>query len=130
MTGGEVIVDGSAGAYAGTRARRGLIVIGGDAGEHAAHRMIAGTLTAFGAVGAHAGIGSKRGSIVALGAIEVPATYDYACTFDAPHVRLLLQYLRGRHGVRVEGRMLTGQYRRFCGDVGDPGKGEIVVFAG
>jgi formylmethanofuran dehydrogenase subunit C len=130
MTGGEVIVDGSVGPYAAARARRGLVVIGGDAGEHAANRMIAGTVVVFGAAAAHAGIGSKRGSIVGRGAIVVPPTYAYACTFDAPHVRFLLQYLRRRRGVAVEERWLTGRYRRFCGDIGDPGKGEIVVFAG
>ena len=130
MTGGEVIVDGSVGAHAAERARRGLVVIGRDAGEGAGHRMIAGTLVVFGSVGAHPGIGNKRGSIVALGSIDVPATYDYACTFDPPHVRLLLQYLRRRHGVPIDDRLMTGPYRRFCGDVGDPGKGEILVFAG
>lgn len=127
MTGGEVIVDGSAGAHAAARARRGLVVIGRDAGDHAAHRMIAGTLAVFGRTGAHAGVGNKRGSIVSLGAIEVPATYEYACTFDPPHVRLLLQYLRRRHGLPIDDRMLTALYRRYCGDIGDPGKGEIVV---
>jgi formylmethanofuran dehydrogenase subunit C len=127
MRGGEVIVSGSAGSHVAERARRGLVVVCGDAGAHAAHRMIAGTLVVFGRTGAAAAWGNKRGSLVALGGIDVPDTYQFACTFEPPHLRLLLQHLRRRHALPVEERWLNGRYRRFCGDAGDPGKGEILI---
>jgi formylmethanofuran dehydrogenase subunit C len=127
MTGGEVIVTGDAGAQVAARARRGLVVVGGNAGAHAAHRMIAGTLVVLGRTGTPAAWGNKRGSLIALGTIDVPETYAYACTFEPPHVRLLLQYLRHRRGLPIAERWLTARYRRFCGDAGDPGKGEILV---
>jgi hypothetical protein len=41
-------------------------------------------------------------------------------------VRLLLTYLRRQYGVAVDDRALDGHYRRYCGDAGDPGKGEIL----
>ncbi len=126
MTGGEVVVAGSVGADAGARARRGLIVVGGDTGNNAARAMIAGTLVVFGRTGAHPGRASKRGSIVALGAIEPPPTYWYACTYQPPHVRLMLTYLRRKHGVSVDARMIDGRFRRYCGDAGTPGRGEIL----
>jgi len=126
MTGGEIIVLGSAGADAGTRARRGLIVVGGDVAGDAARSMIAGTLVVFGRTGPRAGRGSKRGSIVALGGIEVPVTYWFACTYEPPYVRLLLLYLRKRYGLTIDDRMITGRYRRHCGDAGNPGRGEIL----
>jgi formylmethanofuran dehydrogenase subunit C len=126
MTGGEIVVLGSAGVDAGARARRGLIVVGGDVGGDAARAMIAGTLVVFGRTGPQPGRGSKRGSIVALGGIAVPVTYWYACTYEPPHVRLLLTYLRRRYGLRVEDRMIGGRYRRHCGDAGNPGRGEIL----
>jgi formylmethanofuran dehydrogenase subunit C len=129
MTGGEIIVAGSAGADAAARVRRGLIVVGGHTGLDAARAMIAGTLVVFGRTGARPGRASKRGSIVALGGIDVPITYWYACTYEPPHVRLLLMYLRRRHGVPVEDRMVGGRYRRHCGDAGNPGRGEILELA-
>jgi formylmethanofuran dehydrogenase subunit C len=127
MTGGEIVVRGSAGPEAGARARRGLIAIGGDVGRDAARAMIAGTLVALGRTGDAPGRGNKRGSIIAAGAIEVPATYRYACTYQPPHTRLTMIYLRRRYGLSIDDRFVNGHYARYCGDAGDPGKGEILV---
>jgi formylmethanofuran dehydrogenase subunit C len=126
MTGGEIIVRGSAGAEAGARVRRGLIVVGGDAGALGARCMIAGTLVVLGRAGAGSGFGSKRGTLLAVGGIEVPATYAYACTYRPPFVRLTMTYLHRRHGFTIDERTVNGRYRRYCGDAGDPGKGEIL----
>ena len=129
MSGGELVIAGSVGDEVGARARRGLIVVGGDTGEQSARAMIAGTLVVIGRTGARAGRGSKRGSIVAIGGIDIPPTYQYACTFQPPHLRLTLTYLYRRYGLAVDGAVLDGRYRRYCGDAGDIGKGEILVLA-
>ena len=127
MTGGEVIVDGSAGDDAAARVRRGLVVVGGGTGRGAGRSMIAGTLVVFGAVGPQAVEGSKRGSLVALGPVDVPATYTYACTYEPGFIRLLMTHLSRRHGLTVAPRILDGSYRRYCGDAGGVGKGEILA---
>ena len=129
MTGGEVVVEGSAGGDAAARARRGLVVIGGDVGPQAGRAMIAGSLIVLGRVGGEPGRYSKRGSILAVGGVPVPATYRYACTYRPPHVRLTMTYLRRRYGLSIDDRIAGGQYRRYCGDAGDPGKGEILDWA-
>lgn len=126
MTGGEAVVLGSAGSEAGARCRRGLIVICGDAGPDAARDMIAGTLVVGGRTGAEPGRRSKRGSIVALGGIDVPSTYRYACTYEPGFTRLLLLYIRRTHGVAVSDELVASRFRRYCGDAGEPGKGEIL----
>jgi formylmethanofuran dehydrogenase subunit C len=126
MTGGEIIVSGSVGNEAGMRVRRGLIVIGRDTGADAARAMIAGSLIVLGACGAHPGRGNKRGSIIACGSIAVPATYLDACTYHPPHVRLTLTYLNRRYGLGIPQEAVGGRYRRYCGDAGEPGKGEIL----
>jgi formylmethanofuran dehydrogenase subunit C len=127
MMGGEIVVTGSAGADAAVRARRGLIVVGGAVGPGAGRGMIAGSLVVFGRVGASPGSGNKRGSIVAVGGVHVPATYRYACTYEPPHVRLTMVYLRRRYGLAIDDRVVAGRYRRYCGDAGVPGKGEILA---
>jgi formylmethanofuran dehydrogenase subunit C len=126
MTGGEIVVLGSAGREAAARARRGLVVVGGDTGADAARDIIAGTLVVLGRTGANPGLRSKRGSIVAIGGIDVPSTYRYACTFEPPHLRLTLTYLRRKYGIAVDERAIAARYRRYCGDLGEPGKGEIL----
>jgi formylmethanofuran dehydrogenase subunit C len=126
MTGGEIIVRGSAGADVAARARRGLVVVAGDVGSDAARAMIAGTLVVYGRTGSRPGWGSKRGSIVALGGIDVPETYWLACRYQANYLRLLLTYLRRSYGLTIDDRTLSGQYRRYCGAAGTPGHGEIL----
>jgi formylmethanofuran dehydrogenase subunit C len=126
MTGGEIVVGGSAGSEAGARARRGLVIVAGDAGRDAARATIAGTLVVFGRTGVDPGRASKRGSIIALGGVEAPATYWYACTYQPPHVRLTLTYIARQYGLAVDARFLDGRYRRYCGDAGTPGRGEIL----
>jgi formylmethanofuran dehydrogenase subunit C len=129
MIGGEVVIEGSAGGEAAARARRGLVVIGGDVGTQAGRAMIAGSLIVLGRVGGDAGRHSKRGSILAVGGVPVPSTYRYACTYRPPHVRLTMTYLRRRYGLSIDDRITGGRYRRYCGDAGDPGKGEILEWA-
>lgn len=126
MTGGEIIVTGSAGAEAAMRARRGLVVVGGDTGALGARAMIAGTLVVFGRAGPGTGVSSKRGTIIAVGGVEVPVTYRYACTYRPPHLRLTMTYLQQRHNLAIDQRAVGGRYRRYCGDAGDPGRGEIL----
>jgi formylmethanofuran dehydrogenase subunit C len=126
MTGGEIIVRGNVGANAARRVRRGLVVVGGDAGPGAAHAMIAGTILVAGRLGAGAGLWSKRGSVIALGAVEIPATYQYACTYRPSYVPLLLRYLARVRHFATPAQFATGRYKRWTGDVADVGKGEIL----
>ena len=130
VTGGEIIVRGNVGDEAGARMRRGLLVVTGDGGRGTGEGMIAGTVVVFGKAGPGAGRFLKRGSIVALAPIDRPGTFRYACTYRPPHVGLLLRYLRGRAGVSVADRYVTGRYERYSGDVAEIGKGEILQWAG
>jgi formylmethanofuran dehydrogenase subunit C len=128
MTGGELIVRGSAGAEAGAGMRRGLLVIVGQAGDRTGLGMIAGSVLVFGATGADPGLWSKRGSVVALGKISPPPTYSYTCTYQPAYLRLLLMRLSTGYGLPVRPRHLNGLYRRYCGDMAELAKGEILAW--
>ncbi len=130
MVGGEIVIRGNAGDDAGARMRRGLVVVTGNAGRGTGRGMIAGTAVVFGQTGSDAGRWTKRGSIVACGPVARPATFRYACTYRPPHVRLLLLYLRERRGLDVADRWITGRYDRYCGDLAELGKGEMLQWAG
>jgi formylmethanofuran dehydrogenase subunit C len=128
MTGGELIVERGVGDGAGARMRRGLLAVGGGTGRHTGAGMIAGTVVALGDLGPAAGLWSKRGSIVALAGVTIPSTYRLACTYQPAHLRLVLTRLQSAYGLPVEGRHLTGFYRRYSGDLADLGKGEILAW--
>jgi formylmethanofuran dehydrogenase subunit C len=129
MTGGEIVVMGAAGAGAGALMRRGLIAVAGGLGADAGRAMIAGTLVALGPIAGEPGLGNKRGSIVAGATVDVPATYRLACVYEPPHLRLLFTSLRRRFGFPGEA-LRDGRFRRYCGDAGLPGKGELLVWTG
>ena len=126
MTGGEIVIDGSVGRDAGARMRRGLLFVGRDAGDRAARAIIAGTVIVLGNVGTEPASGSKRGTLVVGGQVEVPATYRYASTYAAPHVRLALTHVSRRYRIAIDARFTERPYRRFCGDAGTVGRGEIL----
>jgi formylmethanofuran dehydrogenase subunit C len=128
MTGGEIFVRRNVGRDAGTAVRRGLIVVGGDAGDGTARGMIAGTVLVMGKVAGTVGLWNKRGTVVALGGATVPATYRYACTYRPPHLRVIFAYLRHAHGVPVDDRYINGRYARYCGDLSEVGKGELLLW--
>lgn len=130
MTGGELVIRGSAGADAGARMRRGLVVVTADAGPGAGKAMIAGTVVVGGRAAPGAGRFLKRGTIVALGALDPPLTFRYACTYEPPHVALLLRYLRTTAQMDLTDRQLTGRYERYSGDLAELGKGEILRWVG
>jgi formylmethanofuran dehydrogenase subunit C len=130
MTGGEIVVFGSIGGASGALMRRGLIAVAGSVGSHAGRGMIAGTLLALGPIGEMPGVGNKRGSIITTGGAEVPASYRLACSYEPPLVRLLLTSLQRRFGFPCDPGVLAGRFDRYCGDAGDPGKGEILVWTG
>jgi formylmethanofuran dehydrogenase subunit C len=126
MTGGELIVRGTAGPEAGAAMRRGLLAITKTAGERTGLGMIAGTVVVLGTAGRETGLWSKRGSVVALGQITPPPTYAYACTYQPIILRLMLTRLSARYGLPIQGKHLTGLYRRYSGDMAELGKGEIL----
>jgi hypothetical protein len=90
--------------------------------------MIAGSLVVFGSLGPNPGLFSRRGSIVAFGPHVPPAQYRYACTYQPPHLRVTLMYLKARHGVPVTPGQLAGTYRRYSGDLAELGAGEILAW--
>lgn len=126
MTGGEIVVGGSAGRDAGARMRRGLLFIGRDAGDSVARAMIAGTVIVLGRAGRNPAFASKRGTLIAAGGVDIPVTYRFACSYEPPYVRLALTHLRRRYDLEIGQEVITGRYRRYCGDAGSPGKGEIL----
>jgi len=128
-TGGEIVVEGSVGSDAAARMRRGLLFVGGDSGNCSARAIIAGTVFVMGQVGQEPATASKRGSLVVGGRIDVPVTYRYACDYEPPHVRLALTSLSRRHGLSIDRRFVEGRYRRYCGDAGTIGKGEILQWS-
>jgi formylmethanofuran dehydrogenase subunit C len=126
MVGGELLIDGDAGAEVGVTMRRGLIAVGGRVGDFVGGGMIAGTVVVFGGCGRRPGAGMKRGTLALLG--EAPTllpTFADAGPYDGLFLELYLRHLRGLgFGPAAAARP---RLRRWCGDRVSLGKGEILT---
>lgn len=129
MTGGEILIDGNAGNEIGHSMRRGLIAIGGRSGDAPGFNMIAGTILLFGEAGIRPGAGMRRGTIAFFSAgdsLQMLPTFKLACVYRPVFLRCYLLKLRTL-GFDVPGECLESDYRRYCGDLLELGKGEILT---
>jgi formylmethanofuran dehydrogenase subunit C len=136
MRGGRVIVAGNVGERCGDKMRRGEIFVGGDAGAFCAARMVAGSVAVAGRLGPHPGYGMRRGTLLLLGEPYAPPvtfaetvmaadTYlrlvwrDWLASFESssPFSAFARQAKDG--GIRA---------RRWMGDLGSDGRGEVIGF--
>jgi formylmethanofuran dehydrogenase subunit C len=130
MRGGAILVEGSAGEEVGRAMRRGLIVIGADAGGWAGAGLIAGSLFVFGSLGPRAGAGMKRGTIAVFG--DKPPllpTFRRAALFSPIFMAIYLRQLQ-KWGFPVPNDYFRGAYERYCGDLLELGKGELLYWRG
>lgn len=127
MTGGRIMVRGNCGDRAGERMRRGLIAVGGDAGAYAALHMNAGSLLIGGRLGAAVAHGMRNGTILFRGEIDpLPGFADCGLN-QLPFLSLLDNHLAGLDGIPPACRGLTGRARRWLGDRGFGGRGELLA---
>lgn len=129
MKGGAIWVRDDVGSRAVERMRRGLLVVGGTVGEFVAAEMIAGTVVSLGCLKARAGASMKRGSIVVMGEHEpFLSGFEKSCTYSPTFIPLLGRELAALdRSVGVSFAEKTKKFTRWCGDMTNLGKGEILV---
>ncbi|MFL6711938.1 MAG: formylmethanofuran dehydrogenase subunit C [Sulfurifustis sp.] len=129
MRGGTVVVRGDAGARCGERQRRGQILIAGNAGDYLGASMIAGTIVVLGHTGSRPGFGMRRGTLLlAQPPASLPASFNES---GRHHLSFLSLYLRSL--ARIDDAFAAldparTTVRRFVGDIGCGGKGEVLVW--
>lgn len=129
MTGGVVAVAGNVGDRAGDHMRRGVVLIEGDAGDYCASRMIAGSIVVLGRIGDFAGLGMKRGSLILFHPPRrILATFNDCGTHTLPYLRLFMDYIRTFGGGFARLNKSYDRVRRYAGDQGTGGMGEILVY--
>ncbi|AWB07072.1 formylmethanofuran dehydrogenase subunit C (plasmid) [Azospirillum humicireducens] len=127
MTGGRILVHGRCGDRVGERMRRGLIAVGGDAGAYAALHMNAGSLVIGGTPGPATGHGMRNGTVLFRGEVDpLPGFADCGLN-QLPFLSLLDNHLSELEGVPPTCRGLTGRARRWLGDRGFGGRGELLA---
>ncbi len=129
MTGGVICIRGRAGARLGERMRRGSILVAGDVGAHCASRLIAGTICVLGTTGPGLGLLMRRGTVLLSSKPKILApTFQDCGSHDLPFFALLMKYIADFGGPfagvsRKAGRCL----RKYAGDIGVGGQGEILI---
>lgn len=128
MRGGVVSVDGNAGARAGDHLRRGMLLIAGDAGPYCGARMIAGTILVLGEIGDFIGLGMKRGTIMlSHEPARLLATFNDCGSHQLQFLPLLFEAARNAGPAFASLGKFGSRVRRFAGDRGVGGQGEILI---
>lgn len=128
MSGGELVIHGSAGDCLGSGMRKGLIWVGGNAGKSCAENLHAGSIFCAGEMGRYAGIGMKRGSLVAERLDGILPGFFPAGMPDNEWLLVSFKSLE-EMGIAVPLHWKTRKPACFTGDHLELGKGEILVYA-
>jgi formylmethanofuran dehydrogenase subunit C len=128
MTGGTVVVEGDAGDRVGERMRRGTIIVRGRCGANAGARMLGGTIWAEQGFGVAPGVLLRRGTLIGPSVEAMLPTFADAGKHDLVILRILSRYLSATLGPLAP-RALSGNVRKFAGDLATIGKGEILIIA-
>jgi formylmethanofuran dehydrogenase subunit C len=125
MLNGTIICHGNVGDRLGDRMRRGLILVEGNAGDYAATRIIAGTIGILGNTGSYLGFGMKRGTILLSKNSNLLATLQDCGTHTLPYLSLLFKSFAS---LDTQFKQITSnRVRRYSGDVGVNGRGEVLI---
>lgn len=126
MKGGAIVVSGNAGDRAGDRLRRGSVLIEGNAGAYCGSRMVAGTLAVWGKVGKSPGFAMRRGTLLLREKPEILPTFNDCGEYPLSFLTLLARSWRRLPG-KFAGLPDGLRVRRYMGDLGNGGRGEILV---
>lgn len=130
MRGGCILVGGSAGYETATHMRRGLIVILGDAAPFTGAHMRGGSLFIFGKAAKRLGAQMMgNGSIIiCLSEVEeLLPTFIYDTTYTPTFMRIYLNTLSQRLGIKKAEDYIDNPFKRYRGDLAVSGDGEILV---
>ncbi len=130
MAGGTVIVTGNTGARTGDHMRRGTVLIEGSAGSYLGSRMLAGTIAVLGKTGEYPGYGMKRGTLWLWQTPDkLSATFNDCGLHTLGFLRLLLASYRGFETRFATLTKAADRVHRYCGDMANLGRGEILIVA-
>ena len=124
MSGGTILVEGSAGIEIGMRMKRGLIAVRGPVRDFAGLQMKGGTIVLMSGAEQRTGAWIQRGTIISLKPLHLLPTFTRACDYNPTFLSLYAKHL-APYGFSLP---LSGTYQRFNGDVSVPGKGEILIW--
>ncbi len=136
MRGGRVVVAGCVGERCADKMRRGEIFVGGDAGGFCAARMVAGSVVVAGRLGPHPGYGMRRGTLLLLGEAYIPPpTFVETAMAADSYLRLIWRDWLARFDATSPFSAFARQAkdggmraRRWMGDLGSDGRGEVIGF--
>lgn len=130
MHGGIVLVRGDAGHRLGDHMRRGVIYIKGDIGDYCGARMGGGNIIVLGKAGAFMGFGMKRGTLLlSQPPTQLPVTFNDSGVYELLFLRLLFQELMQLQLDEQISQVASAfrRVRRYVGDIGSGGKGEVLI---
>jgi formylmethanofuran dehydrogenase subunit C len=105
-----------------------MLLIEGDTGDYCAARMVAGTIAVLGTTGKSPGLAMRRGTLwLHRAPVALLPTFADCGEHSLPVLTLLIRswrHLPGRFATLPDTAL---RVRRFMGDLGNDGRGEILI---
>jgi len=127
MSGGTILVEGTAGIELGMRMKRGLIAVRGPVRDFAGLQMKGGTIVLMSGAEQRTGAWMQRGTIISLQPLKLMPTFATACLYNPSFLGLYAKHL-AKFDFTLPHDVSAGSYRRHIGDASVPGKGEILIW--
>lgn len=127
MKGGIVLVKGNVGERAGDHMRRGSILIEGNAGDYCGSRMGAGTIAVMGQTGRFLGYAMRRGTLLLWQQPNLSASFNDCGAHTLAFLPILFKSYQKLNSKFAEANAAFNRVRRYAGDMGELGRGEILV---
>jgi formylmethanofuran dehydrogenase subunit C len=127
MSGGSILIEGSAGIEVGMRMKRGVIAVRGMVRDFAGLQMKGGSIFLLSGAELRTGAWMMRGTIVSLQPLRLLPTFSPACNYNPTFMGIYVKHLASR-GFNIPYESRDGTYQRHNGDAAVPGKGEVLVW--
>ena len=122
------MISGSSGDYLGYKMRRGIIIAQDHVADHCANNMIAGTIILGANCGDHLALGMRRGTVFFLEKTKPKLpSFNLCGSFALPILTVLRHHIHDtNHHVALRLAKIQS-VKRYCGDLGYNGQGEILI---
>jgi formylmethanofuran dehydrogenase subunit C len=127
MSGGTILVEGSAGIELGMRMKKGLVVVKGPVRDFAGLQMKGGTIILMSGAELRTGAWMERGTIISLCPLRLMPTFAYSCVYSPIFLNIYSRKLSPL-GFELPIDPAVGCYQRYAGDSSAVGKGELLVW--
>jgi formylmethanofuran dehydrogenase subunit C len=107
--------------------RRGNILIEGNAGDYCGSRMTAGTIAVMGQTGRYLGYAMRRGTLLLWNQPQLSASFNDCGAHTLAFLPILFASFKPLNSRFADASLAFNRVRRYAGDMSEMGRGEVLI---